>query len=118
MKIEFYKDHSGTFRPVIYFRFEGQVWEAFDTLTPEQIEQVFFHICKFDEAKKALLHLSKFFPGDKKQILRQFIECNWLELDDHIDITDTRLNYEYVPCPRRSAGTCEFGAAICMKNHF
>ncbi len=118
MKIEFYKDHTGTFKPVLYFKFEGANFEDFDKLTPEEIETIFDHICKFDEAKKALLHLSRFFPGNKKQILLQFISCNWLELDDMVDITDTRLNYEFVPCPRRSAGTCEFGCKICMKNHF
>lgn len=118
MKVEFYKDHTGTFKPAIYFKFEGSDFQEFDKLTPEEIESVFEHISKFDEAKKALLQLSRFFPGNKKQILKQFISCNWLELDDMIDITNTRLNYEFVPCPRRSAGTCEFGAAICMKNHF
>lgn len=118
MRIEFFKDHTGTFKPVIYFKFEGSPFQEFDKLTPEEIESIFEHICKFEEAKKALLQLSRFFPGDKRQILRQFISCNWLELDDHIDITDSKLNYEYVPCPRRSAGTCEFGASICMKYHF
>lgn len=116
MRIEFYKDRTGVFKPVIYFKFDGQIWEPFENLTPEQIEIIFFRVCEFHEAKRALLSLSKFFPGDKRSILRQFIECNWLELDDRIDITDAALNYEYVPCPRRNAGTCEWGAEICMKH--
>lgn len=117
MKIEFYKDHSGCFKAVLYFRFEGQLWEEFDKLTPEQTEIVFSHLLKFEEAKRAMLILSKTFPGDKKSILRQFIGCNWLELDDHIDITDSKLNYEYVPCPMRNAGTCPWNYAICQKVH-
>ena len=85
MNIEFFKDRTGCFKPVLYFKFAGQGYSTFEDLTPEQIEVIFFHICEFPEAKKALLSLSRHFPGNKPAILRQFIECNWLEMDDKID---------------------------------
>jgi hypothetical protein len=118
MKIEFFKDRSGCFKPVLYFKFEGQVYETFDKLTPEQVEVIFSHLLGFPEAKTALLQLSKHYPGNKPAILRQFIECNWLEMDDKVDITERRLNYEYVPCPMRGANTCPYNECICMIKNY
>lgn len=118
MKVEFFKDRTGCFKPELYFKFDGYVYQVFDELTPEQIEDIFEHIKRFPEAKPALMLLSKHFPGNKRAIVRQFIECNWLEMDDKIDITNTRLNYEYVPCPLRASGTCPYNEAICMNKNF
>jgi len=84
MKIEFLKDRKGVLKPVIYFKFIGQTFDTIETLTPEQFEAIFDQVNKHPEAHMALISLSKHFPGDKRKILSQFIECNWAELDDKV----------------------------------
>ncbi len=117
MKVEFYLDFTGTFKKVIYVKLGRDAWTEFDKLTPEHIEEIFTLLCRFPGAKESLLYLSKFFPGNKRAILEQFIKCNWTVLNKPWDITDERLNFEDVQCPFKGGGNCPFQGEglICRK---
>ena len=102
---EFYRDESGCFVDAIYdlSNEEGITLAQMDDHT---IHELFDHCLKFPEARKAFLHLNEYFPGDHRKILRQFILCNWSALDDKLDITQDKLNYESVPCQHKQKGIC------------
>ncbi len=117
MQIEFYFDKSGTFQKHIYCKIDGVNWDHYEDLSPEQIELIFNHLLTFTKARIALLHLSKSMPGNKKEILQQFILCNWSSLDNKWDITDKQLNFEKVECPFKSNNKCPFQGygIVCIK---
>lgn len=117
MKIEFFLDITKCFKKVIWFKLDDGDWSDFNILSPEEIESIFSKLLEFDRSRTALLHLSKFFPGNKKNILEQFIMCNWIVLDNRLDISDKQLNFEYVPCPFKHNGNCPFKGKgiVCIK---
>ena len=117
MRIEFYMDKSGYFPRVIYMKLDNGEWTRFNKLSPEEIELIFAHLLKFDKARIALLHLSKFMPGNKKTILEQFILCNWTNIDNKMDISDKKLQVEHIPCPFKSNGKCPYRGKgiVCIK---
>lgn len=115
--IEFYQDHSGVFGRKLFARWNGK-WEDFDELTPEQIEIIFTHVCHISsKAKQALLALSKHIAG-KKELLKQFIFCNWSSLDQKFDIGDDILHFEKIECPHKNSGKCPYKGigVICIKH--
>lgn len=118
MQIEFYKDKTGCFQKGINLKWDDQEWRKFEDLTPEEIEHVWDTIAKFSKVKTALLHLSNFKPGNKKEILRQFINCNWTKLDNRWDIANRKLQFENVSCPFKSTGNCPFSGQgiVCIKH--
>jgi hypothetical protein len=118
MQIEFWNiKKSDIFPAGIYMkRLKGE-WTLFDELTPEEIEEIYCTMLKDYRAKRALLHLSKSFPGDKKRILKQFITCNWGKLDNKWDISDKKLQFEKAHCPFKISGNCPFKGKglVCIK---
>ena len=44
--------------------------------------------------------------------------CNWTKLNNTLDITDKRLNFEKVYCPHKSTGNCEYEGKgiVCIKH--
>jgi len=120
MKIEFYFDHSGFFQKKIYFKLGDRPgWEDFENLTPEEIETIFKSMIDLSpKAHEALLHMSRYIHTGKKDILKQFIHCNWTVLDRKWDISDQALNFESVECPHKHTNNCPFSGKgiICLKN--
>ena len=118
MKIEFFLDKTNCFKKFIWFKIDENDWSDFDKLSPEEIETIFSKLLKFDRSRSALLHLSKYFPGNKKKILEQFIRCNWTVLDNRWDISDKQLIFEYVPCPFKNNNNCPFKGKgiVCIKD--
>jgi len=116
--IEFYFSLNHVFEQKIYVRWDiRSQWLSFDELTPIEIEHIFSRCMKDHKAKMALLHLSREkFNGDKAAALKQFIMCNWTEIDQVYDITPSRLNFERVPCPFKST-QCPFRGKglVCIK---
>ena len=120
MKIEFYFDHTGYFQKKIYFKVADQVWRDFEELTNEEVESIYCEIVAYSEkAHHALLLLSRSIRTGKRDILKQFIHCNWTVLDSKPDIGERILNYEAVPCPHKHSGNCPFSGmgTICIKVH-
>ncbi|NQU34241.1 MAG: hypothetical protein HQ521_13505 [Bacteroidetes bacterium] len=118
IQIEFYSDKSGTFKKGINLKWDTQEWRRFDELTPEEIEIVWDAVIRHPKAKAGLLHLSKSFPGNKKEILKQFINCNWTKLDNRLDINGRKLQFENVSCPMKSTGNCPYNGIgiICIRH--
>lgn len=119
MKIEFYFDFTGCFLKKIYFKLGNQVWRDFEELTNEEIEAIYSEIKKLShKAFQGLLHLSHYIKTGKRDILRQFIFCNWTVLDKKWDINDRSLNFEYVECPHKHTGNCPYDGKgiICIKH--
>jgi hypothetical protein len=106
-RCEFYRDASGCFVDQIY-DLEHPDIIAFVDFDDQTIYELFDHCLKFPQARSAFAHLNNFFPGDKRKILRQFILCNWADLDDKIDITDAALNFENVSCKHKDNDSCPF----------
>jgi len=117
MKAEFYYNWTGDLQKKIYIKFEDTIFDDMDKLSPEMIEEIFDIIKRNPKVKKALLHLSTYFPGDKKEILERFIFCNWTELDGKWDINDRKLNFEKVNCPFKNNGKCPYKGKgiVCIK---
>lgn len=118
MKVEFYFDNSGYFQKKIYVKIGTRIWEDYDNLSVEEIETMFDQTRKLSKrAHAALLHLSQFISG-KKEILRQFIFCNWTALDNRWDISDRNLCFENVQCPHKHTGNCPYNgkSIVCLKN--
>ena len=117
MRIEFFMDKTGCLKKSIYFKLDQGEWSDFEKLSPEQLETVFSHLLKFDKARMALLHLSGFFPGNKRDILRQFILCNWTRLNNRMDISDRKLDFEYIDCPFKHSDACPYKGKgiVCIK---
>lgn len=117
--IEFYFSMNHVFEQVIYVRFSMRDgWIRYDELTPIEIEEIFNRCMQDAKAKTALLHLSRAkYNGDKAATLKQFIMCNWTEIDQVYDITPQRLNFERVPCPFKST-ECPFKGKgiVCIKS--
>lgn len=120
MKIEFYFDQSGYFQKKIYFKLGDQPgWEDFEKLTPEEIETIYCSMVKLSaKSHSALLRLSRYIRTGKKDILKQFIYCNWTVMDKHWDISDHGLNFEAVECPHKHSGNCPYEGKgiICLKS--
>lgn len=119
MKIEFYMDKTGCFPKKIYFKMGTRVWTAFDELTNEEIEEIYLQIRKLDmRAYQGLIHLSRFITGGKREILRQFILCNWTVLNKEWDISDRQLRFEYVDCPFKHNNNCPYKGKglVCIKH--
>ena len=118
IQIEFYADKTGCFKKGINLKWNNTEWRKYNDLTPEEIEAVWDVVKSDPRAKTALLHLSRFYPGDKKEILRQFIMCNWTKLDNRLDIADNKLQYENINCPFKSTGNCPYKAKgiVCIKH--
>lgn len=116
--IEFYFSMNHTFEQNVYVRWDiRSEWIKYDELTPIEIDHIFSRCMKDKKAKIALLHLSRVkFNGDKAATLKQFIMCNWTEIDKVYDITPQRLNFERVPCPFKNT-KCPYNAKgiVCIK---
>ena len=119
MKIEFMSDKTGTFKKGIYYKMFGGEWLLFEKATPEEIEVIFCRLVQDDKARRSLLHLSKYFPGDKSKILETFIACNWAKLDNKWDISEKKLQFEIIDCPFKSNNNCPYKGAglVCVKLH-
>jgi hypothetical protein len=117
MKYEFYRDQTGCFIPKIYDLADPQT-RRFAEFTEQECLALFDHLCTFPKARRGLLHLAQYFEGHKRDILRRFIECNWTEIDDMIDVSEDTLNFEYVPCRHKGKGTCPFKGegVVCVKS--
>lgn len=117
MKAEFYFDKTGTFQKKIYVKIGTRIWDDFDKLSEEEIEVMFNKIVQLNaKAHAALLHLSRFIKG-KREILRQFIFCNWTKLDQRWDINDCSLDFEDIDCPHKHSGNCPYNGQgiVCIK---
>lgn len=112
---EFYRDESGCFKNSIYDLEDPQL-KCFAEFSKKEIHALFDHLCTFQEARRALIILMRFYNNNKQNALRRFIECNWTGLDNKIDITEHRLNYEYIPCMHKGKGTCPFAGEgiVCL----
>jgi hypothetical protein len=106
-RCEFYRDASGCFTDQIYDLEHPDV-TPFDDFDDQTVYDIFDHCLKFPHARRAFAHLNEYFPGDRKEILRQFILCNWADLEDKVDITDTALNFERVSCKYKTDDSCPF----------
>lgn len=118
MKAEFYFDKTGTFQKKIYVKFGEQIWTDFELLSEEEVETMFCLIKKLNaKAHSGLLHLSRFLKG-KKNILRQFIHCNWTVFDKKWDINDRSLDFEYIECPFKHNNNCPYQGKgiVCIKH--
>lgn len=117
MNIEFYMDYSGTFQKLIYFKLDGNDWRKFDDLSEIEIEAIFSHLLKFKTARTGLLHLSRFIAKGKRETLRQYIYCNWTRIDNRMDVSDRKLQFEKVFCPFKHTGNCPFQGKgiVCVK---
>lgn len=118
MKIEFFLDKTNTFQKVINLKWDDQEWQKLDDLSAIQIEMIFDTVAKFPKARKAFMHLSNLKNyNTKKEILKQFIFCNWTKLDNKLDITDHKLQFENIECPFKGAGNCKLNGEniVCIK---
>ncbi len=103
--VEFFRDTTGCCVDKIYDLRSPEIL-SFDQMDDKAVLDLFDHCLNFPEARRAFQHLNNIFPGDRRQILRQFILCNWTAIDDKNDITPTELNYESIPCEHKNKGTC------------
>ena len=118
MKIEFFLDKTNTIQKVIFLKWDDQEWQKLNELSEIQIEIIFDKVSKFPKARKAFMHLAKLDEfSTKREILKQFIFCNWTKLDNKLDITDHKLQFEDINCPFKGAGNCPFKGEniICIK---
>ena len=118
MKIEFFLDKTGTLPRVIYLKWDDNDWQKYEDLSPIEIEMIFDTVKKFPAMRKAMAHLSKYPQySNKHDILKQIILCNWTKLDNKLDISDRKLQYENVSCPFKSNGKCPFNGKgiVCQK---
>lgn len=118
MKIEFYLDKTGTLPKVIYLKWDHHEWQKLSDLSILQIEEIFDKIVTFNKVRNAFLQLKKHGLQNKRDILQQFILCNWTKLDRHYDITDYKVQFENISCPFKSSGNCPYKGKgiICIKN--
>jgi hypothetical protein len=118
MNLEFYMDYTGTVQKVLYFKIDLGEWRRFDELTDLEVETIVDHIRRFPLVRTALLHLSRFIAKGKREILRQFIYCNWTALKEPFDISDKKLQFENVPCPFKHSANCPFAGhgIVCVKH--
>ena len=119
MKIEFYLDKTNTLQKVINLKWDDQEWQELNNLSELQIEMIFDKVAKFPKARKAFMHLAKFKKFDtKKEILKQFIFCNWTKLDNKYDITDNNLQFENIDCPFKGTNNCLINGEgiVCIKD--
>lgn len=117
MKIEFYLDKTGYFPKKVYVKIGLAVWRAYENLSNEEIEEIFLQIRKLNkQAYAGLLHLSQHITG-KREILHQFILCNWTVLNHEWDISDRQLRFENVDCPFKSNDNCPYKGKgiVCIK---
>jgi hypothetical protein len=118
IEIEFYSDKTGCLQKGINLKWDNSEWLKFDDLDSIQIEIIFDRVAKDHKASKAFWHLAK-NPNfnNKKEILQQFILCNWTKLDNRMDITAHKLQFENVSCPFKSNNKCQFGGKgiVCIK---
>ncbi|MCK4664738.1 MAG: hypothetical protein KAT68_17845 [Bacteroidales bacterium] len=113
---EFFQDRTGCFTPDIYQLFFGEgESRKFKEFDEREVQEIFDHLLKFPEARTSLMVLRNHFKT-KREILRQFIKCNWAIIDNKLDITQSKLNYEFVDCGFR--GKCPFNAEgiVCIKS--
>jgi len=116
-RIEFYFNWTGDIQKKIYIKVDDRVFDDFAKLSPEQIEELFDRIKQNKKVKTALLHLSQFYPGNKREIIERFIYCNWTELDGKWDIDNDKMNFEKVPCPFKLNNKCPYKGKgiVCIK---
>jgi hypothetical protein len=118
MNIEFYFDTTGFLQKKIWVKIGNQPFDDFDKLTPEEIETMFHYITEYSsKAHQALLHLSRHIRTGKRDILKQFIHCNWIIIDSKPDIGERILNFEAVCCPHKNSGQCPYDGIgkVCIK---
>lgn len=118
IEIEFYADKTGCFKKGINLKWNNQEWRDFNDLTPEEIEVIWDAIIQNPKVKAALLLLSKSFPGNKKEILIVFINCNWTKLDNKLDISGRKMQFENIHCPHKHTGHCPYNGKgiVCIKH--
>ena len=118
MKVEFFLDKTGAVKRELYFKMgENGEWLKYDLLTDIQIESIFDLMKSHPNAFEALMKLSHFISG-RRDILKQFILCNWTSMDRHWDISDNQFRFETVDCPFKSSSNCPYNGIgqVCIKH--
>lgn len=118
IEIEFYADKTGCFQKGINLKWDGREWLKFDELDQLQVEMIYDRVKKDSRAERAFWQLHNHNGmNNKRDILHQFILCNWTTLDQKLDISSEKLNFENVPCPFKSNDKCPYGRGIvCIKS--
>lgn len=119
IEIEFYADKTGTIEKGINLKWDGQDWLKFSDLDSIQIEMIFDWVARNRIVSRAFMHLAKHQSlNNKREILQQFILCNWTRLDNKLDITGLKLQFENISCPFKSNDKCPYKGKgiVCIKH--
>ena len=116
---------NGAVKPEIYIKDlslkTDAPWLLYKEIDNKLISDIMDQLLSDKKARKAIMALTGVISGDdvidkKRRIVEQFIKCNWAAMDDKVDLTPNKLNYEFVECVYRG-GKCPFKAegTICIK---
>lgn len=121
--IEFLYVSNGAIEPSIYLKNpnEQSEWLKFKDCDDLMVREFVDRLLKDEKARKAFYHLNGIYKVDNNSeklriVLQQFIKCNFAALDDKVDITPQKLNYEYVQCLNRGI-KCPYKGegTVCIK---
>lgn len=119
-QFEFYHGPDVLFTNGLVFKtYDSEnIYHSFGELTPKDMDAIWNTLRENPLAHRAMVHLRKQGLEGRREILKQFIECNWIAMDHKKDIDGDQLNFENVPCLHKGRGTCPFNGegVVCVYN--